>query len=148
MDFILLLAQDGLPPVDKAIDWSERASRLGVAGICLFVMFIALGVAWWVMRKNSAQAVEIASLNAIIAGKEQSFRVELVESKDAIAALERGYRADTERLLREMIERGEDTGEVLNTNTQALRDMTQGLQQLTTRIEYVERKVNRGGGVA
>jgi len=111
-------------------------------------MFIALGVAWWVMRKNSAQAVEIASLNAIIAGKEQSFRVELVESKDAIAALERGYRADTERLLREMIERGEDTGEVLNTNTQALRDMTQGLQQLTTRIEYVERKVNRGGGVA
>jgi len=147
-----LLAQD--PPVDKAIDWAERASQLGVAGICLFIMFCALGVAWWVMRKNSEQSNHIATLNAVIADKERDFRVELSTSQDKIAGLEgdkadleRGFRTDTERLLREMIERGEDTSEVLNGNTQALRDMTLGLSQLTTRIEYIERNMNKGGGV-
>ena len=145
MHIQLLLAQD--PPVEKAIDWAARASQLGVAGICLFIMFLALGLAYWVMHKNTAQSEEIANLNKTIAGKETGFREELSAAQNKIAELERGFRVDTERLLREMIERGEDTSEVLNGNTQALRDMTLGLQQLTARVEYVERNMNRGGGV-
>lgn len=128
------------PTVDSAIGWAERASQLGVAGICLFVMFLALYALYQTMRKNS-------TLSADLADKERGFREELGKKQDRIAELERGFRTDTERLLREMIERGEDASEVLNSNTQALKDMTSGLSQLTTRIEYIERKLNSGGGV-
>jgi methyl-accepting chemotaxis protein len=148
VDFLLLLAQEA-PSVDKAIDWADRASQLGVAGICLFIMFLALGLTYGVARKNAQQAGEVARLNAVIASKEENFRRELSDAQNRIADLEKGFRTDTERLLREMIERGEDTSEVLNSNTNALRDMTLGLQQLTNRIEYIERKLNHsGGGVA
>lgn len=135
----LLLAQsaeavnDG---VNNAIDWSERASQLGVAGICLFIMFLAVAIAWWVMRKNS-------KLNEDLAEKEKNFRTELSAAQTKIADLERGFRTDTERLLREMIERGEDTGEALNSNSQALRDVTQGLHTVAARVEWLERMLER-----
>jgi len=134
---MLIFAQD----VDKAIDWAAKASQLGVAGICLFIMFLAIAVAFWVMQKNTKQSAEIARLNALIADKEKNFRSELVVSKDDIVLLERSFRGDQEKILREMFERGEDSGEVLSGNTQALKDMTHGMQQLTARIELVERRL-------
>lgn len=116
---LLLLAQ--APPVEKAIGWAERASQLGVAGLAIFIMFCALGIAFWQFNRNS-------NLHA------------------ANAELEKEFRKKTEDLLREMLERGEDSQEAMGSNTQAVRDMTLGMQQLTTRIEYVERALHRPGG--
>lgn len=141
--FLLLLAQDNapVPDVDKAIDWASRASQLGVAGLALFIMFLSIFAVWYYMRKNGGLHHEVSQLNEKIAAQEASK-----------TELERGFREKVEALLREMLERGEDSHEALGSNTQAVRDMTIGMQQLTTRIEYVERALHPhprpGGGGA
>lgn len=133
---LLLFAQDVLPDVDEAINWAERAEKLGTVGLALFFMFLTVGVAWWLIKGKDEE----------IKGRDEN----LVTSAEANAdlhknnaKLEKEFREKVEALLREMLERGEDSQEALGSNTQAVRDMTQGMQQLTTRIEYVERTLHR-----
>ena len=130
VDALLLLAQD----VDKAIDWAERAEKLGVVGLAMLFVFMTIGVAWWLLRRASDKEItlhkDLASAHDVAKSQAE------VNSK-----LEKEFREKVEALLREMLERGEDQHEALGSNTQAVRDMTQGMQQLTTRIEYVERAV-------
>lgn len=136
MNLLLLLAQDPIPDVGKAIDWAGRAEKLGVVGLAMLFVFMTIAVAWWLLRRASDK--EIALHEAVATAHGASTKQAEVNSK-----LEKEFREKVEALLREMLERGEDQSEALASNTQAVRDMTQGMQQLTTRIEYVERAVQR-----
>lgn len=119
---ILLLAQDPVDTAEKTVPILERIIEGGVPLICLAVAVVFAIAAAYQYRRNARQ-----------------WQVN--------SELEREFRLKVEALLREMLDRGEDSQEALTSNTQAVRDMTQGMQQLTTRVEYVERAVNRGGGV-
>jgi len=133
MDF-LVLAQDPVETAAKTIPLLEQVIAGGVPLICLAIAVIAGLLSFWQMRKNNAL--------------EREYRKDIEKQADQRLAGEQAYRKDVERLLREMIERGEDSQEALQTNTAAVNSIGVALNQLTTRIEYVERiaLANRANG--
>lgn len=138
MDLVLLLAQDGatVETAEKTVGILERILQGGVPLICLAVAVIFGVVAFWIYRQNVKLTKDAIKREGEIA-KQQAEREAKVQADRA--ALEKDYREKVEALLREMLERGEDSQQVITGNTEAVKDMTQGLQQLTTRIEYIER---------
>jgi len=134
MDILLLLAQDSAPleAAAKTIPLLERVIAGGVPLICLAIAVLCGVLAFWQMRRNNAL--------------EREYRKDIALQADNRLEGEKSYRKDVERLLREMIERGEDSQEALQTNTNAVNSVGTALSQLTTRIEYVERIASRVGG--
>ena len=123
MDLLLLLAQDSkMETASKTVTLLERVIQGGVPLICLAVAAIFGVACFYLYRQNRGLTEEQLARDA----KAQQER----------AALEKDYREKVEALLREMLERGEDSQEIITNNTTAVRDMTAGLQQLTTRSKH------------
>ena len=145
--WLLLLADgDKIPDVDKAIDWAERASQLGVAGLALFIMFLCIAAVVWLWKKNAKLMIAVAEGHQANSVLEKEYRGAETAFRGEVRTLEKQFRDETKELLREMLDRGEDDRESRDDMTQATRDMTQAMQQLAARVEYVERSLHRPGG--
>ena len=144
MEPYLLLAQDStVETAGKTVTVLERLIAGGVPLICLGVAVIFGLACFYLYRQNQRLQRDQLKREADV----QKERLERERDAQAErAALEKDYREKVEALLREMLDRGEDAQEVITSNTAMGQDMTQSLQQLTTRIEYVERTLARGPG--
>jgi hypothetical protein len=138
MDFLLLAQDKAVDTAAKTIPLLERVIAGGVPLICLAVAVLCGILAFWQMRKNNAleksyrEDIEKQGDKRLVA--EKSYREDIGKQGEARLEAERSYRQDVERLLREMIERGEDSQEALQTNTNAVNNVGLALQQLTARI--------------
>lgn len=125
MGVVLWLAQEAVPDISKVVSWADAASRLGVAGLALLIMFLSLGAVVWLWKRNAKLMAENA------------------DQWKHNSELEAKFRDKVESLMREMLDRGEDSQESQKETTNAIRDLAKAIELLTTRIEYLERASER-----
>lgn len=136
-NFILLLAQDlTAEKANAAIDTIDRLGKAGPVTLALFVAFLSVAFAVYMLRKNWMLREEMA---IELKKREEDAK------KDADTRLEKVLEAAKERreaekqMLREMVERGHEATQALEGSNKAIEAFKVTLDSFTRRSEEIDR---------